>query len=337
MNNFTIKKLAESKDKSIFTLSKVISEEQQRFLQHKVDFTGWEYLDKEKEQDLLSNLQTHPLFRFINLAICTNMALDIQNSGKVIAGTTDTRTTPRDPKIVLEKESKEVNVQQINIDSNITYNDLDSFISTSQKEKKLEAVATDDIISNLIMLGFNGTHRSKNSDPQLYPLGQDVIKGWLQKIRDDAPQSVLNNETVGKAQSNKNLNDLFKKAKKQLPPVIAKSGKLIAICGSNILPDVEIQFTYNELSFKKEQATLSQKTIAGIKCIVMPYFPENSVLITTLDNLRLAFQNNTTRFALLNNPSKSRIEHWFSTNVDYIIDSYKSAILIENIEIIEDE
>ncbi|MDG6881254.1 phage major capsid protein, P2 family [Phocoenobacter uteri] len=336
MNNFTIKKLADNKDKNIFTLSKVMSEEQQRFLQHKVDFTGWENLSEEKERDLLANLQTHPLFRFINLAICVNVALDIQNSGKAIAGTTDTRTTAREPKIVLEKESKEVNVQQINIDSNITYNDLDAFISTSQKEKKLETVATDDIISNLIMLGFNGTHRSKNSDPQRYPLGQDVIKGWLQKIRDKAPQAVLNNETVGKAQSNNNLNDLFKKAKEQLPPIIAKSGKLIAICGSDILPDVDIQFTYNELSFEKEQATLSQKTIAGIKCLTMPFFPEDSVLITTLDNLRLVIQNKSTRFALLNNPSESRIEHWFSTNVDYVIDSYKSAVLIENIQMIDD-
>ncbi len=46
-----------------------------------------------------------------------------------------------------------------------------------------------------IMIGFNGVKRAKTSNRAENPLLQDVNKGWLQKIREDAPDHVMGSTT----------------------------------------------------------------------------------------------------------------------------------------------
>ncbi|MCV5360357.1 phage major capsid protein, P2 family, partial [Escherichia coli] len=48
-----------------------------------------------------------------------------------------------------------------------------------------------------IMIGFNGVKRAKTSNRSENPLLQDVNKGWLQKIREDAPDHVMGSTTTG--------------------------------------------------------------------------------------------------------------------------------------------
>ncbi|MFW8505820.1 P2 family phage major capsid protein, partial [Klebsiella pneumoniae] len=56
-----------------------------------------------------------------------------------------------------------------------------------------------------IMAGFNGVTRSDDSDRAQYPLLQDVAVGWLQKLRNEAPERVMDEVTdeTGKVISDK--------------------------------------------------------------------------------------------------------------------------------------
>ncbi|WP_431483559.1 P2 family phage major capsid protein, partial [Pseudomonas solani] len=41
------------------------------------------------------------------------------------------------------------------------------------------------------MVGWHGTHVAADTNIQIFPLLQDVNKGWLQIVREQAPQQIL--------------------------------------------------------------------------------------------------------------------------------------------------
>lgn len=69
-----------------------------------------------------------------------------------------------------------------------------------------------------------------------------------------------------------------------------------------------------------------------LRAINAPYFPENSVLITSFDNLSLFVQTGTIRRIFETVPELDRTENYFSMVIDFIVEDYNACALIENIE-----
>ncbi|WP_386692520.1 MULTISPECIES: P2 family phage major capsid protein [unclassified Lonepinella] len=81
--------------------------------------------------------------------------------------------------------------------------------------------------------------------------------------------------------------------------------------------------------------TISQKLIGGLRAVNVPYFPENSILITRFNNISFYFLQNSVRRIIEEVPTKNRTETYSSITCDFIIEDYNAAALIENIEIME--
>ena len=79
------------------------------------------------------------------------------------------------------------------------------------------------------------------------------------------------------------------------------------------------------------QVIISQKQIGGLKAIRVPFFPKNAMLITRLDNLSLYIQEGSMRRFIANNPKRNRVEDFLSQNIDFKVEDYGCAALIENI------
>lgn len=74
-----------------------------------------------------------------------------------------------------------------------------------------------------------------------------------------------------------------------------------------------------------------------MQAIRVPFFPDNTILITRLDNLSIYWQDGTRRRHLMDNPKRDRIENFESVNEAYVVEDYQCTALIENIQILEPE
>ncbi|MBJ3182194.1 P2 family phage major capsid protein, partial [Salmonella enterica subsp. enterica serovar Stanley] len=52
-----------------------------------------------------------------------------------------------------------------------------------------------------------------------------------------------------------------------------------------------------------------------------------------LDNLSIYWQEDTRRRSVIDNPKRDRIENFESVNEAYVVEDYRCAALVENIEI----
>ncbi|ECL0634528.1 P2 family phage major capsid protein, partial [Salmonella enterica] len=115
--------------------------------------------------------------------------------GSTIAGTTDTTTKEREPTDPTLMEDVEYKCEQTNFDTVLTYAKLDLWAKFQDFQVRIRNAIVKRQALDRIMIGFNGVKRAKTSNRAENPLLQDVNKGWLQKIREDAPDHVMGSTT----------------------------------------------------------------------------------------------------------------------------------------------
>lgn len=116
--------------------------------------------------------------------------------GSTIAGTTDTTTKEREPTDPTLMEDVEYKCEQTNFDTVLTYAKLDLWAKFQDFQVRIRNAIVKRQALDRIMIGFNGVKRAKTSNRAENPLLQDVNKGWLQKIREDAPDHIMGSKTA---------------------------------------------------------------------------------------------------------------------------------------------
>ncbi|EQA03718.1 phage major capsid protein, P2 family [Glaesserella parasuis] len=301
-------------------------------------------------------LQNSQFLQWINTPTVTNMKGEMIGLGvaQTIASTTDTNAQDRQTKDLLNLDKRTYNCEQVNFDSHIRWARLDEWAKHPDFQEKVASQTQKTIALNLIMMGWNGTSRAATSNPSSNTLLQDVKKGWLQQLREDTGGTKVmsgadteNKIKVGKGQGTgenagkgyENLDALVTDAVNNLiHEVYAEDTDLVVICGREVLHDKYFTMINQDLKPTDQlasQVIVSQKQIGGLKAIRVPFFPKNAMLITRLDNLSIYMQEGTTRRFIQNNPKRDRIEDYLSQNIDYKIEDYECAALIENI-VLED-
>ena len=177
--------------------------------------------------------------------------------------------------------------------------------------------------------------------------------GWLQKYRNDAPERVMSSITdaggtvisntikVGKGGHYANLDALVMDAFESLVAEIHRENpEMVVICGRRILTDKYFPMI-NKFQANSEQLAgeliISQKTIGQLQAVRAPFFPANSVFITTLDNISIYLYEDGHRRHIVENPKLDQVENYEQVKVDFVIEDYEAGCLIENIEILEPE
>ena len=268
--------------------------------------------------------------------------------GSTIAGTTDTTTKEREPTDPTLMEDMEYKCEQTNFDTVLTYAKLDLWAKFQDFQLRIRNAIVKRQALDRIMIGFNGVKRAKTSNRAGNPLLQDVNKGWLQKIREDAPDHVMGSRTkdglttkeavlIGEEGDYLNLDALVMDAVSELIDVVYQDDDdLVVVCGRELLSD-----KYFPLVNKKQENSealaadliISQKRMGGLQAVRVPYFPADALLITRLDNLSIYWQEDTRRRSVIDNPKRDRIENFESVNEAYVVEDYRCAALVENIEI----
>lgn len=298
------------------------------------------------QQKLESRIQESSAFlQSINIVPVDEMQgekLGLGTSGP-IASRTNTTVNDRATVDASSLEGNGYKCEQTNYDTHIRYNTLDMWAKFPDFQIRLARAIQRQCALDRIMIGFNGTSAAAATDRNANPLLQDVNKGWLQYLRDNAADRVMaagatpGKVVVGAAGDYKTLDGLVYDATQSLLDAWhANAGDIVAIVGRDLMHDKLFPLV-NEKQAPTEQLAAdivrSQMRLGGHPGITVPFMKPNAVLITSLDNLSIYYQGGARRRAVLDNPKRDRIETYESSNDSFVIEDLGKACLVENIEI----
>ncbi len=261
----------------------------------------------------------------IGLSITRPVASRTDTSGSGTRKTVDPTT--------LGKEGYEC--VQVNYDTHIRYAKLDAWAKFKDFQTRFSGTIVERCALDRIMIGFNGTSAATDTDIAQNPLLQDVAKGWLQHIRENAAQRVMSGLSWGHADADyKTLDGLVYDAVQLLDPVHQDDPNLVAIVGRDLMHDKLFPLVDGQDAPTEQLAAdivISQKRLGGLPAVKVPYFPTGTVLITTLDNLSIYYQNGARRRHVKDVPERDRVETYESSNDAWVVEDFGLCALIEGI------
>lgn len=266
--------------------------------------------------------------------------------GTTIAGNTNTNVQRREPTPVGNLDLlDEYDCTQTNYDVAMKWNLLNAWRHHPDFKKKLQEMVIRAVALDKLCIGWNGLFRAPTSDRAANPLLQDVKKGWLQKIRDNAPEQHYEGGDVGggvfktqigAAHEFKTLDGLIEFGIEEYIAEQHRDSGLVAICGRGILSDKYLPLL-NVIQDPTEQLAArtiyANKQLGTLKALHVPKFPAKTILITTPDNLSIYIQNGTFNRSIVDEPEWDRAVDYQSVNEDFVVEDYTKCLLIENVEL----
>lgn len=261
-----------------------------------------------------------------------------------IASRTNTKTGGRRNPAERSALSKDTyTCKQTNFDSSFPYALIDAWAKFKDFQARLGAAITERQALDRIMIGFNGTSAAATSDIAANPLLQDVNIGWLEKIRIGAPDRVLDEVveasgkvTIGAAGDYKTLDGVVFDAVQMLEPWHRNHPNLVVMVSRDLLHDKLLAAVEKGAASNVEENAADQivtkARLGGLPIVDAPFFPAGTVLVTTLSNLSIYFQEGARRRHVKDEPEYDRVADYQSSNDAYVIEDFGLVALVENIE-----
>ena len=262
-----------------------------------------------------------------------------------VTGRTNTKTTDRVAKDASALENSTYELSSTESDVGLPYAKIDAWAKFPDFHQRYSAAVQKQIALDRIMVGFHGVKAAAQTDIEAYPMLQDVNKGWLQQLREQAPQQVLKEGntpgkvTMGPGGDYENLDALVHDTKQMVDERLRDSGDLVAIIGTDLLAadKAKLYAKQGDTPTEKERIEDAQviATYGGLPSFSVPFFPVNGVLVTSWDNLSIYFQDSSWRKQTVDNPKRSRVEDYNSRNEGYVIEQLEKIALTENVELVK--
>ncbi len=245
---------------------------------------------------------------------------------------------------------------QTNYDSAFPYALVDAWAKFPDFQVRLQGAITERQALDRIMIGFNGVSAEAETDIGTNSLLQDVNIGWLQKIRVKAPDRVLDEATEGAGKVTiggkkivkvageetefkgdyETLDGLVYDAVQMLDPWHRTRPDLVVLVSrdlmhSKLLAAVERGAASNQEE-NAAQEIMTRARVGGLQVVDAPFFPSGTVLVTTLSNLSIYYQEGARRRMFRDEPEYDRIADYQSSNDAYVVEDFGLVALVENIE-----
>ncbi len=264
--------------------------------------------------------------------------------GSTIAGRTDTANGNRrqgiDPSAM---DNRTYTCVQTNFDVAIRYAKVDKWakfpdFETKWRDNNLKRQALD-----RILIGFNGTSVAAATDRAANPLLQDVNVGWLEKMRLENAERVMDEVveasgkvTYGAGGDYETLDALVWDAKESLLAEWSKNDtELVVFVSGDLLHDKYFPMINKQEDPSEQLARdviMSTKRLGGLPAVRVPGFPNGTVFITRYDNLSIYYQDGKRRRLLRDEPELDQVTDYQSSNEAYVIEDLEYACMVENIE-----
>ncbi|QXH67792.1 phage major capsid protein, P2 family [Pseudomonas asgharzadehiana] len=261
-----------------------------------------------------------------------------------VTGRTNTKTTDREAKDASALDNSTYELADTQSDVGLPYAKIDAWAKFPDFKERYSAAVQKRIAQDRIVIGFHGTRAAPQTDLAANPKLQDVNKGWLQQLREQAPQQVLKEGaaagkvTLGTGGDYANLDALVHDTKQMVDEILREDGDLVAIIGTDLLASdkAKLYTKQGDTPTEKERIENAQviATYGGLPAFSVPNFPVNAVLVTSWDNLSIYYQDTSWRKQTVENPKRSRVEDYNSRNEGYVIEQLEKIALTENVELL---
>lgn len=260
-----------------------------------------------------------------------------------IAGRTNVSNQDRQTRDMSTLDPQGYECRMTEFDTHLGYNKIDAWAKFPNFQSLIRDAVVRQQALDRMTIGFNGTNAAAQTDRAANPMLEDVNIGWLQQYRNNAPARVMTGGAtagtvqVGKGGDYANLDALvYDAVNSLLEPWYRRVPGLVVIVGRDLLSDKYFPLLNTEQPPTEQMAAdlvISQKRIGGLQGMDVPFFPDNALMVTTLDNLSIYWQTGARRRYVTENPKRNRIENYESSNDAYVIEDFGAGCLIENIEL----
>ena len=260
-----------------------------------------------------------------------------------IASRTDTTTKERQTRDVHTLDERRYTCVQTNYDTHLRYATIDAWAKFPDFQARVRDAIVKRQALDRMMIGFNGTSAADDTNLTTNPLLQDVNIGWLKHIETDAAARVLTGGAtagsvkVGATGDYKNLDALVFDNIQLLDPWFRDDPGLVAMMGRDLVHDKYFPMVNTQQAPTETLAAdivISQKRMGGLQAVGVPFFPANTILITSFSNLSIYYQDSARRRHLIDNPKRDRIENYEWSNDAFVVEEYGACALVKNIALV---
>lgn len=294
--------------------------------------------------------QNTELLQKINLRPKTEKVGEVIGlSSGLIGSNTDTTGAgkERKPKPIHNLSGRKYSLEKTNFDAALRYDEIDQWAHLTDFPKHVNKKIAESIALSLVTIGMNGTSRSDDSDASANTMLQDVAKGWLQKMREEnkarcigtAGTSVTSVPHGPGATNYKNLDAVVTDALNIMDERFADRSDFVVLTSRRTVGDKYLRIVNKSGDTATEIEAggrlNKERTLGGLPVMYVPNMPQNTLLITPLSNLSIYYQISGERRLIVDNPRKDQLESLQSKNIDFIVEEYGAAVLIENLKYTE--
>ncbi|GAA0427068.1 phage major capsid protein, P2 family [Pseudomonas veronii subsp. inensis] len=263
-----------------------------------------------------------------------------------VTGRTDTDKKDREPRNVLGLDGQGYELYDTHSDVTLKFSTIDAWAKFKDFAQRYTAAVRRQIALDRIMVGWHGIKVAPDTDREAFPLLQDVNKGWLQIVREQAAQQILVEGAIkgkirlGIGGDYVNLDSLVHDVSLMIDEEFRDSGDLVAIVGRDLLAHDKgkLYAKQGHTPSEKMKVEMAQviDTYGGLPSYTCPHFPAKGVVVTSFDNLSIYFQDSSWRRYMLENPKRSRAEDYNSRNEGYVVEQLGKFAGIEagNVEFV---
>lgn len=294
--------------------------------------------------------QNTELLQKINLRPKTEKVGEVIGlSSGLIGSNTDTTGAgkERKPKPIHNLSGRKYTLEKTNFDAALRYDEIDQWAHLTDFPKHINKKIAESIALSLVTIGMNGTSRADDSDASTNTMLQDVAKGWLQKMREEnkarcigtAGTSVTSVPHGPGATNYKNLDAVVTDALNIMDERFADRSDFVVLTSRRTVGDKYLRIVNKSGNTATEIEAggrlNKERTLGGLPVMYVPNMPQNTLLITPLSNLSIYYQISGERRLIVDNPRKDQLESLQSKNIDFIVEEYGAAVLIENLKYTE--
>lgn len=264
--------------------------------------------------------------------------------GGPIASRTDTTSADRATSDPTTLAAGQYLCKQTNYDTHIKYSKLDAWAKFPDFQTRIRDLIIRRMALDRIMVGFNGTSAAATTNKTNNPLLQDVNIGWIQQYKTNADARVMDDGAtpgavkVGATGDYKNLDALVMDAVNNLiDPWYQEDTALVCILSRDLLADKYFPLINTTQAPSEQMAAdmlISQKRVGGLQAVRVPFVPANTMLITTLDNLSIYYQDGARRRTVVDNAKRDQIENYESSNDAFVVEDYGRGCVVTNITLV---
>ena len=260
-----------------------------------------------------------------------------------IASRTDTTTKERQTRDVHTLDTRRYTCVQTNYDTHLRYATIDAWAKFPDFQARVRNAIVQRQALDRMMIGFHGASAAADTNLTTNPLLQDVNIGWLKHIETDAAARVLTGGAtagsvkVGATGDYKNLDAVVFDNIQLLDPWYRDDPGLVAMMGRDLVHDKYFPMVNTQQAPTETLAAdivISQKRMGGLQAVGVPFFPANTILITSFSNLSIYYQDSARRRHLIDNPKRDRIENYESSNDAFVVEEYGACALVKNIALV---